>query len=190
MLKTFKSRGLEITRPSPRDMHRTRRSLAFGVGYTTLLTHLAVTLGVLAKDAAPWLAKVSPKAVRSEVLCTRPGRLAQLLNRFDVEVLPCADVKPIALATMRPSRPGRTDTWSRSSSSREPPPRTIGRRRRARTAYGQERTEPESREGGPRWTDLAHDVRCEHAMSQRPTFGPSSRVATSRRREPAPPTAC
>jgi cytochrome P450 len=30
--------------------------------------------------------------------------VAQLLNRFDVEVLPCADVKPVALATMRPSR--------------------------------------------------------------------------------------
>ena len=33
--------------------------------------------------------------------------VAQILNRFDVEVLPCADVKPIALATMRPSRPVR-----------------------------------------------------------------------------------
>ena len=33
--------------------------------------------------------------------------VAQLINRFDVEVLPCADVKPIALGTMRPSRPVR-----------------------------------------------------------------------------------
>jgi hypothetical protein len=30
-----------------------------------------------------------------------------MLNRFDVEVLPCADVKPVAIATMRPSRPVR-----------------------------------------------------------------------------------
>jgi cytochrome P450 len=33
--------------------------------------------------------------------------LAQLLNRFDVEVQSCADVKPVAVATMRPSRPVR-----------------------------------------------------------------------------------
>lgn len=31
--------------------------------------------------------------------------LAQLLRRFDLEVEPCADVKPIALATARPSKP-------------------------------------------------------------------------------------
>jgi cytochrome P450 len=33
--------------------------------------------------------------------------LAQILNRFDVEVQSCADVKPVAVATMRPSRPVR-----------------------------------------------------------------------------------
>jgi cytochrome P450 len=33
--------------------------------------------------------------------------VAQLLNRFDVEVLPCADVIPVAIGTMRPSRPVR-----------------------------------------------------------------------------------
>jgi cytochrome P450 len=33
--------------------------------------------------------------------------VAQLLSRFDIEVLPCADVKPVAIATMRPSRPVR-----------------------------------------------------------------------------------
>lgn len=33
--------------------------------------------------------------------------VAQLLNRFDVEVLSCADVRPVAIGTMRPSRPIR-----------------------------------------------------------------------------------
>ncbi len=33
--------------------------------------------------------------------------LAQLLNRFDVDVQSCADVRPVAIATMRPSRPVR-----------------------------------------------------------------------------------
>jgi len=33
--------------------------------------------------------------------------LAQLLNRFDLEVLPCGQVRPLAMATMRPSRPVR-----------------------------------------------------------------------------------
>jgi cytochrome P450 len=33
--------------------------------------------------------------------------IAQLLNRFDVEVLSCADVKPVAVGTMRPSAPVR-----------------------------------------------------------------------------------
>ncbi len=33
--------------------------------------------------------------------------VAQLLNRFDFEVLSCADVRPIAIGTMRPSRPIR-----------------------------------------------------------------------------------
>jgi cytochrome P450 len=33
--------------------------------------------------------------------------LAQLVQRFDIDVAPCADVKPIALATARPSRPIR-----------------------------------------------------------------------------------
>ena len=33
--------------------------------------------------------------------------LAQMLSRFDIQVLPCADVKPVAVATMRPSRPVR-----------------------------------------------------------------------------------
>ncbi len=31
--------------------------------------------------------------------------IAQLLNRFDVEVESCADVRPVAIATVRPSRP-------------------------------------------------------------------------------------
>jgi cytochrome P450 len=33
--------------------------------------------------------------------------VAQLLNRFDLEVLSCADVRPVAVGTMRPSRPIR-----------------------------------------------------------------------------------
>jgi cytochrome P450 len=33
--------------------------------------------------------------------------VAQLLTRFDVEVLPCAGVKPIAMVTLRPSEPVR-----------------------------------------------------------------------------------
>lgn len=33
--------------------------------------------------------------------------VAQMLNRFDVQVLSCADVKPVAIATMRPSAPVR-----------------------------------------------------------------------------------
>jgi cytochrome P450 len=41
--------------------------------------------------------------------------VAQILNRFDVEVMPCADVKPIAVATMRPSRPVRVVLRRRSA---------------------------------------------------------------------------
>jgi enediyne biosynthesis protein E7 len=33
--------------------------------------------------------------------------IAQLLRRFDVDVLSCADVKPHSIATMRPSKPVR-----------------------------------------------------------------------------------
>jgi cytochrome P450 len=33
--------------------------------------------------------------------------VAQILNRFDIDVLSCADVEPVAIATMRPSRPVR-----------------------------------------------------------------------------------
>jgi cytochrome P450 len=33
--------------------------------------------------------------------------VAQMLNRFDVEVLSCADVRPVAVGTMRPSKPVR-----------------------------------------------------------------------------------
>jgi cytochrome P450 len=33
--------------------------------------------------------------------------LAQMLNRFDVDVLSCADVRPVVVGTMRPSRPVR-----------------------------------------------------------------------------------
>jgi cytochrome P450 len=31
--------------------------------------------------------------------------VAQLLNRFDVAIESCADVRPVAIATVRPSRP-------------------------------------------------------------------------------------
>jgi cytochrome P450 len=47
--------------------------------------------------------------------------VAQMLNRFEVEVLPCADVKPVAIATMRPSRPVRVVLRPRSE-ARDPPP--------------------------------------------------------------------
>lgn len=66
VLKAFKSRGLDITQPSPLDVYRI--ASFFGVGYTTLLTHLAVTLGILRTDSARQLAKASPKAIRSEIL--------------------------------------------------------------------------------------------------------------------------
>jgi Zn-dependent peptidase ImmA (M78 family) len=66
VLKAFKSRGLDISQPSPLDVYRV--ASFFGVGYTSLLTHLAVTLGILRSDAARQLAKASPKAIRTEVL--------------------------------------------------------------------------------------------------------------------------
>lgn len=33
--------------------------------------------------------------------------LAQMLNRFELEILPCADVQPVMIATVRPSKPIR-----------------------------------------------------------------------------------
>lgn len=41
--------------------------------------------------------------------------MAQLLNRFDVEVQSCADVKPVAVATVRPSKPVRVKFTPRAS---------------------------------------------------------------------------
>jgi cytochrome P450 len=43
--------------------------------------------------------------------------VAQILSRFDVQVLSCADVKPVAIATMRPSRPVRVVLQRRRSGS-------------------------------------------------------------------------
>jgi cytochrome P450 len=43
--------------------------------------------------------------------------LAQILNRFDVDVLSCADVRPIAIATMRPSNPVRVVLRRRATAS-------------------------------------------------------------------------
>jgi Zn-dependent peptidase ImmA (M78 family) len=74
MLKAFKARGIDIKAPGPLDVYRV--ASFFGVGYTTLLTHLALTLGVLPRDVAQRLAKASPKAIRSEVAGEeRPGEL-------------------------------------------------------------------------------------------------------------------
>lgn len=41
--------------------------------------------------------------------------LAQLLNRFEIEVKSCASVKPIAVATVRPSRPVRVRVKAKGS---------------------------------------------------------------------------
>ncbi len=43
--------------------------------------------------------------------------VAQILTRFDLQVLSCADVKPVAIATMRPSRPVRIVLQRRRSGS-------------------------------------------------------------------------
>lgn len=43
--------------------------------------------------------------------------LAQMLNRFDIEVLPCADVKPVSLVTMRPSKPVRVVLTKRGTAA-------------------------------------------------------------------------
>jgi cytochrome P450 len=40
--------------------------------------------------------------------------MAQMLSRFDVEVQSCADVKPVAIATVRPDRPVRVKFKPRS----------------------------------------------------------------------------
>jgi hypothetical protein len=41
--------------------------------------------------------------------------VAQVLNRFDVTVLPCDKVRPVAVATLRPSRPVRVVLRARSA---------------------------------------------------------------------------
>ena len=33
--------------------------------------------------------------------------IGQIVNRFDFEIRPCADVRPVAVATLRPSKPVR-----------------------------------------------------------------------------------
>lgn len=74
VLKAFKTRGIDIKAPTSLEVYRV--ASFFGVGYTTLLTHLAVTLGVLPRDVAQRLARASPKAIRLEVAGEeRPGEL-------------------------------------------------------------------------------------------------------------------
>jgi cytochrome P450 len=48
--------------------------------------------------------------------------LAQLINRFDIEVRSCADIRPVAIATLRPSRPVRVVLKPRAMSG----PRRTG----------------------------------------------------------------
>lgn len=43
--------------------------------------------------------------------------LAQLVQRFELDIAPCADIKPIALATARPSRPLRMSLRPRGASA-------------------------------------------------------------------------
>ena len=46
--------------------------------------------------------------------------VAQMLSRFDVEVLPCTDVKPVAIAMMRPSGPVRVVLRRRAAARATP----------------------------------------------------------------------
>lgn len=48
--------------------------------------------------------------------------LAQMLNRFDFDVLSCADVKPVVVGTMRPSRPVRVVLRRRGAREAHPGP--------------------------------------------------------------------
>jgi cytochrome P450 len=48
--------------------------------------------------------------------------VAQLLTRFQLRVLPCADAEPVAIGTVRPSRPVRVALRRRA----RPSPRTVG----------------------------------------------------------------
>lgn len=77
-LRAFKVRGLNIENCTPADVFRI--ACAFGVGYTTLLGHLARTLRVMSADRANVLAKRTPKQIRIDLLGRDPGRELHLVD--------------------------------------------------------------------------------------------------------------
>lgn len=64
--KAFAMRNLEIGRATPEQFFTI--ACSFGVGYETLLRHIAYSLQILAPTKAESLAKVKPKQIRNNIL--------------------------------------------------------------------------------------------------------------------------
>jgi hypothetical protein len=66
VLKAFADRKLKVASASPLNVYTVASQ--FGVGFTTLLNHLAHTLAALSREDASRLLKITPKRLREELL--------------------------------------------------------------------------------------------------------------------------
>ena len=66
--RAFRLRGWQPEKASPIQMYKI--ACDFGVGYTTLLTHLTVSVHMISQERATVLRRVTPKALRAEILGT------------------------------------------------------------------------------------------------------------------------
>lgn len=74
VLKSFAERGLSVSTAPPAAFFIIASQ--FGVGYSTLIGHLEMTLGLLSTDRAQQLSKLAPKRLREELLGQAvPGEL-------------------------------------------------------------------------------------------------------------------
>jgi Zn-dependent peptidase ImmA (M78 family) len=62
----FASRSWKLETAAPRQLFQI--ACEFGVGYATLITHLSHGLGMLSRSRAAVLQRVTPKAIRAEIL--------------------------------------------------------------------------------------------------------------------------
>lgn len=64
--RAFATRGLRPETATPAEMFRI--ACVFGVGYSTLLTHLSVGLNMISRARAATLGRFTPKALRADIL--------------------------------------------------------------------------------------------------------------------------
>jgi hypothetical protein len=87
--RAFVQRGLDVATAAPLGVYAV--ASAFGVGYTTLIDHMALSLGFLAQARADTLKKTAPKNLRAQVLDeTTSGHLVIVDEHWE---LPTIDVE-------------------------------------------------------------------------------------------------